>query len=101
MGQLPRTSVRPPVRPSVPRRGYDDNSRPPRGHDGLIDRIVPIVGLGLRAERQVQDADVVSLAIRNNPIQPGYDIRVAAAAGAVEGANDHEVGLRCYARVAE
>ncbi len=78
----------------VARRRHHHDPGLPRRHHGLVHRIIPIVGLGVRTEREVDDADVVLVLVGDDPVQARDHVHVAAAALAVEGAHDHEVGLR-------
>ncbi len=85
----------------IPRRRDHHDPGAPGGHDGLVDRIVPVIGLRLRAEREIQDADVVSRAVRENPVQARDHIGVAAASLAVERPHDDQIGPRSNTVVAE
>ncbi len=58
--------------------GNHDDARFPGGHDGLIQRIVPVVRAGRRAQRHVDDVDADACRGYHNPVDGADDVSVTA-----------------------
>ncbi len=86
-------------RTGVASRGHDDDAGLPCRHHCLIQRIIPVVGLRVGPEGDIDHAYVVLALIGDDPVQSGDHIHIATAALAVEGAHDDQVGLGRDAQV--
>ena len=73
--------------------GDDDDAGLPGTHDGLVERIVPVIGLRRAAERKVEHADVVRVFVGDNPVDAANDIQIAAGAVGVKRFDGHQVGV--------
>ena len=78
------------VRPAVAGRRHHDDARLPGTHDGLVQRVVPVVRPGRRAERQVQHPDAVGVLVGHDPVQPTDHVRVTALPVRVERLDRHQ-----------
>ena len=76
--------------PRVARRGHHHDAGLPGRHHRLVQRIVPVVRLRRRAERQVQHTDVVLRAVGDHPVDALDHVEVAAEAGRIEGTHHHQ-----------
>ena len=81
-------------RPAVAGRSDHHDAGLPCRHDGLIEGIVPIIRFRRGAERQVQNANLVLLLVRDDPIETRDDVCVRARALAVECTHDDQVRVR-------
>src|SRR2546429_167548 len=72
------------VRAAVAGRGDHYYPRAPRGHHGLVERIVPVRRVRRSSQGQVQYADAVPETLINDPLDPANDVEVASRAVAVQ-----------------
>ena len=75
-------------------RGHDHDAGLPGAHHGLIERVLPVVGLRRRAEGEVEHADVVFVLVGHCPVDAADDVHVAARAIRVEGPDRHQLAGR-------
>src|SRR5437016_1734990 len=81
-------------RSAVPRRGYDDPTTAPRDFHGSRHRVGPVGKVCARAEGQIDDADVVDSAVREDPLDPTHHRGDPAAPEAAEYPDVDDIGLR-------
>ena len=90
VGQVARYADGHGVGPVVAGRGHDHDPGTPGCHDGLVQRIVPVVGLRIGGEREVQYADVEFFLVGHDEIERPDHVQVSAAAVCAEGLDrDH------------
>ena len=73
-GTLPGTPIVIGSGPSLPAAATTTMPACHARHDGLVQRIVPVVRLRRRAEREVQHANLVLDAIGDDPVEARDDI---------------------------
>src|SRR5439155_197212 len=72
-------------RSAVPRRGHDDQTTAPRDFHGGRHRVGAVGKVCVRAEGQIDDADVVGGAVREDPLDPPYHRGGATTGGSTLG----------------
>ncbi len=85
---------------TVAGRGHHHDAGLPGTHHCLVERVIPVVGMRLAAERQVEHPDLVQLAVGDHPIDGADDIQVGACALGVEGLDGYQVGVGRHTIVA-
>src|SRR5206468_6721483 len=86
------------LRSAVPRRGDDDQTAAPRDFHCRRHRVEAVGDPGGCAKGEIDDADVVGGAVREDPLDPPYYGRDPTAPGIAEHPDVDDVGLRSDAR---
>ena len=81
------------IRAAVAGRHHHDQAGLPGAHHGLVERIIPVVGLRRGAQRQVDHPDVVFALVIQCPLDAGDDVRVAPTAVLVEHVHRNDDGI--------
>src|SRR5207302_10326679 len=82
------------LRSAVPRRGHDDQTAAPRDFHGRRHRVEAVGEEGRRAKGEIDDADVVVVAVRENPLDSPHHGGDPTAPGVAEHTDTDDVGLR-------
>ena len=83
-------------RPVIAGRCHYDDAVLPGSHNCLVQRIIPVIRLRRRAEREVEHADAVCILVFQNPVQPTNDIQVSSLALRIKGFDCDDVRVRSY-----
>ncbi len=93
IGQVTRHTNGHGIRTGIACRSHHHDAGSPGCHYRLIQRIIPIIGLGRRAKREIEDPDVVDFLITDQPVDATNDIRIAALAIFIESLYRHKSSI--------
>ena len=77
----------------VPRRGYDDNVRCPGRHHCQVERVIPIVGLYRRHQRQIDHPDVVEVLVFYRPADSGNGAGIGSRPGLIQHPDSNQFNI--------
>ncbi len=97
VGHVARHPHRHRIRSAIAGCRHDHDPRPPGPHHRLVERVVPVIGLRRRAEREIQHTDVICISVGDDPIDAADDVQIGTRAIGIKGFDRHQVSVGGHA----